>query len=224
MFFYLGTPDRLIDLEQEVGSVSEAKTRVSIAILDDNPFSPGESLKRHNFQLVELGPDIRSIDQISSYSIIISDVSGVGRAFGSIYDGAHVVHEIRKAYPDKYLIAYTGMTYSVAITDALSSADKRMEKDASIEAWVKVLEDGISEIINPRKRWIRLRRALLERGLELFDILNLEQAYIKSVKDRDPNHLAKKASSIYINSEIKDMIIKFSATAVASLVGKALSI
>jgi hypothetical protein len=118
------------------------------------------------------------VDQISAYPIIICDVAGVGRAFGSNLEGAHLVTEIRKAYPDKFLMAYTGMTYSLAMTNALTAADKRMEKDASVEAWVQILESGVNEVMNPRNRWVRMRRALLERGVELFDVLRLEQAFI----------------------------------------------
>jgi hypothetical protein len=164
------------------------------------------------------------VDQISAYPIIICDVAGVGRAFGSNLEGAHLVTEIRKAYPDKFLMAYTGMTYSLAMTNALTAADKRMEKDASVEAWVQILESGVNEVMNPRNRWVRMRRALLERGVELFDVLRLEQAFIKSVQLRKPDVLANEARSLGVSQEAKDLVIKFAATAVASLIGTALGI
>ena len=110
------------------------------------------------------------------------------------------------------------------MTNALVAADKRMEKDASSDAWVQTLEAGIGEIVNPRSRWIRLRRALLERGVELFDVLKLEQAFIKAVQQRKPDYLSDEAKSLGVSSEIKDLVIKFSATAVASLVGTYLGI
>lgn len=224
MFFPIGTPERLSSIGQEALDLAEAKSRVEIAVLDDNPFAPREALLVHKFRVVELGPDIRSLDQVSTYPIIVCDVGGVGKAFGSQLEGAHLVTEIRKAYPDKFLMAYTGMTYSLAITNALTAADKRMEKDASVEAWVQTLEAGINEVMNPRSRWVRLRRALLERGVELFEVLKLEQAFIKSVQRRQPDFLANEARSLGISQEVKDLVIKFSATAVASLVGTALGV
>ncbi|WP_428592343.1 hypothetical protein [Sphaerochaeta sp.] len=224
MFFTFGDPDRLSSIGQEATDLTDAKSKIEIAVIDDNPFAPREALLIHKFRIVELGPDIRSVDQVSTYSIIICDVSGVGKAFGSQLEGAHLVTEIRKAFPDKYLMAYTGMTYSLAITNALTTADKRMEKDASIEAWVQTLEVGISEVVNPRNRWIRFRRALLERGVELFDVLKLEQAFIKSVQNRNQSYLENKARSLGISEDFKDLIIKFSANAVAALVGKSLGI
>jgi hypothetical protein len=134
MFFHIGTPERLSSIGSEAIDMAEAKLRVEIAVLDDNAFAPRGALLNHKFRVTELGPDIRSVDQISNYPIIVCDVGGVGRAFRSSLEGAHLVTEIRKAYPDKFLMAYTGMTYSLAMTNALMSADKRMEKDASVEA------------------------------------------------------------------------------------------
>lgn len=224
MYFTFGTPERLSSVGQEAVDLGEAKAKIEIAVLDDNAFAPREALINHKFRIIELGPDIRSIDQVSKYAIIICDVGGVGKAFGSTLEGAHLVKEIRKAYPDKFLMAYTGMTYSLAMTNALTTADKRMEKDASIEAWVQTLEAGLSEVVNPRNRWIRLRRALLERGVELFEVLNLEQAFIKSIQNRQPDILANKARSLRISQEVKDLVVKFSATAVTSLIVKALAI
>lgn len=224
MFFVFGRPKRLNTIGQEATDLGEAKSKVEIAVLDDNPFEPREALLKHKFRIVELGPDIRSVDQVSTYPIVICDVGGVGKAFGSKLEGAHLVTEIHKAYPDKFLMAYTGMTYSLAITNALTAADKRMEKDASIEAWVQTLEAALSEVMNPRSRWIRLRRELLERGVEIFDILKLEQAFIKSVQGRKPEYLANVAQSLVVSEEVKDLVVKFSATAVASLVSSALGI
>jgi len=161
---------------------------------------------------------------VATYPIIVCDVAGVGRAFGSNAGGAHLVKEIRKAYPDKFLIGYTGQIHSIATTNALAAADKRMAKDESIEAWVQNLEEGINEVMNPRNRWVRMRRALLERGVELFDVLQLEQAFIKSVQQGKPDVLVSEVRSLGVAQEVKDLIIKFSATAVASLIGSALGV
>lgn len=224
MFRTFGTPEPLSSIGQESIDMAEAKRQVEIAVLDDNSFEPKEALLHHKFRITELGPDIRSLDIVSTFPIIVCDVAGVGRAFGSSLEGAHLVNEIRKAYPDKFLIGYTGLIHSVATTNALTAADKRMAKDESIEAWIKNLEVGMNEVVNPRNRWIRMRRALLERGVELFDVFKLEQAFIKAVRQRKPDALANEVRELGVTQEIKDLIIKFSATAVATLIGTALGI
>jgi hypothetical protein len=99
-----------------------------------------------------------------------------------------------------------------------------MAKDESIEAWIKNLEVGMDEVVNPRNRWIRMRRALLDRRVEIFDVFKLEQAFIKAVSQRKPDVLANKARELGVNQEVKDLVIKFSATAVATLIGTALGV
>lgn len=224
MFFSIGTPESLSSIGQAAIDIAEAKSKVEIAVLDDEKFQPREALLSHKFRIVELGADIRSLDQVSTYSIIICDVNGVGKAFGSNLEGAHLVAEIRKMYPDKFLMAYTGKTYSLSIANALTSADKRVEKDASVDVWVQNLEVALNEIVNLRQRWIRMRRALLERGVELFDVFRLEQALIKSVKNGESKFFDDQAQSLNVSSETKELVLRFSATALASLIGNALGI
>jgi hypothetical protein len=224
MFFHLGTPESLSSIGQESIDLRDAKSGIEIAVLDDNLFAPKDALVAHNFRIKELGPDIRSMDMIASYPIIVCDVRGVGKAFGSPLEGAHLLAEIRKSYPDKYLISYTGETYSLPITNALAAADKRLAKDDSIEIWIKTLEVALNEVCNPRNRWVRLRHALLETRVELFEIFKLEQALIKSVRQRKPAILSKYATTALISAEAKDLVTKFAATALAALVGSALGI
>lgn len=222
MFFPLGRPVPLSSLDQRDINNSEAKSRVRIAVLDDNSFAPKEALASHQFKIDELGPDIRSLDQISSYPIIVCDVAGVGRAFGSDQEGAYIVSEIRKEYPDKFLIGYTGETHSIQKTNALSKADIRMEKDAPVEAWVKNLEIGVREVMHPGNRWKRMRRALLERGVEIFDVLLLEQSFIKSVKNNNPDYFKRKVELIGLEGEAKDVVVKFASNVFVGLVLAAL--
>jgi hypothetical protein len=54
----------------------------------------------HKIKMVELGLDIRSLDQIAHYPIIICDVNGVAKAFDSDLEGAYPVSEIRTVYPN----------------------------------------------------------------------------------------------------------------------------
>jgi hypothetical protein len=224
MFYYIGSPAPLSSIGHDFTDIAVSKRQVEIAVLDDNPFAPKEALVHHKFRITELGPDIRSLDQVSSYPIIVCDVVGVARAFGSGSGGAHLINEIRKAYPDKFIVGYTGQTHSVAITNALVAADKVLRKDESIEAWIQILEKGVDEVVNPRNRWARMRHALLMRRVELFDVLMLEQAFIKAVKHRRPYVLETAARNLEIAEELKDLVIRFSATAVAALVSAGLGV
>jgi hypothetical protein len=175
-------------------------------------------LRAHGFKITELGGDIKSVDQVAAYPIVICDIRGVGLAFGSRYEGAHVISEIRKAFPDKYLIAFTGMTYDASYNEKLIAADKSTTKDAPIDLWTQLLESGLRSVGDPRERWIRLRATLLTRGVELYDILLLEQAFIKAISERSASSFTERAKKLPFSSEVLDLILKFAAVALLQLI------
>jgi hypothetical protein len=149
---------------------------------------------------------------------VICDIKGVGAAFGSKYEGAHVLSEIRKAYPDKYLVAFTGMTYDASYNEKLNAADKSATKDTPIEVWTQTLEAGLRAVGDPRERWIRLRPTLLAKGVELYDLLLLEQAFIKSIKERNAKTFSEKMMSLSLSNELLELLGKFAAAALVQLI------
>lgn len=99
MYFEFGRPELLSSLTLTCPELRELKQKVQIAIIDDHKLPMAKSLQSHGFQLAELGGDIRSVEQVSAYPIVICDIKGVGKAFGSPQEGAHVLAEIRKPTP-----------------------------------------------------------------------------------------------------------------------------
>jgi hypothetical protein len=223
MFITLGTPRHLNDLRPAATSLVEIKRKVSIAVIDDEPFLRADALRHHDFQLRELGGDIRSVDQVATFPVVVCDIKGVGVKFGSKFEGAHVLAEIRKSFPDKYLIAFTGMTFDASYNEALASADKSITKDAGIDQWVQLLEDALRCVSDPRIRWTRFRQSLLARGVELFEVFKLEQAYIKGVQTKDQELLKSDSIIKDLAPEIKDLVIKFVIAGAGQLIEKAIS-
>lgn len=200
-------------------SIAILKNQYEIAILDDEPFLRSETLKNHGFRIRELGGDIKSIDQIAAYPIIVCDIRGVGKSFGSTHEGAHVISEIKKSYPDKYIVAYTGSTYDATYNEKLALADKVAVKDTNLDGWITYLEDALVSIGDPKKRWLRLRASLLQKGVDIYDVHLLEQAFIKSIGSKNSGIFSAKAKELDISSDVMDLIIKFSVSALAQLIG-----
>lgn len=213
----------LASLQVGVQDISDLKRKVDIAVIDDEPFSKKSALSTHGFRLIEIGPNPASIDQIQAYSIIICDIKGVGRNFGSNLEGAHVLSEIRKAFPDKYLIAFTGMTFDARYNASLACADVSLTKDAGTDNWVEVLEVALKAVTNPRERWIRFRDEILHRGAELGDVLDLEQAFIQAVSQRNDNLFKQATEKINIPPEIKQLALKFAIAGAEHLIDKVLA-
>lgn len=213
MFAYIGTPKKLSDLGITCPDMGDLKSKNKIAVIDDEPFLKFGSLMAHGFNLTELGGDIKSIEQVMAYPIVICDIKGVGKAFGSDKEGAHVLSEIRKSYPDKFLITFSGMTYDASYNESLATADASATKDANVDYWTALLEKGLKDIGDPRQRWIRFRKNLLNEGIDLFELFKLEQAFIKSIEKRDASIM----KSHPVPDAVKDIVIKFSVTALTQI-------
>jgi len=218
MFLSFGRPKSLSELGVTLPEVSTLKRRVDIAVVDDESFVRVDALRNHGFRITEIGGDIRSVDQVAAFPVVVCDVRGVARALGSKYEGAHLVSEIRKSFPDKFLVAYTGVSHDVTYNEKLMHADKWIQKDATVDQWIELLERGLSSVGDPKQRWTRFRLRLLERGVELFDLMKLEQAFIKSISVRDSALFNDQAKKLPFSDELKDLAIKFGAYAVVQLV------
>lgn len=214
MFVHFGTPLRLSDLGLTCPELRELKQRVSVAVIDDEPFLKADALRSHGFSITELGGDVKSVDQVMAYPVVVCDIKGVGRAFGSSYEGAHVLSEIRKTFPDKYLISYSGMQYDVSYNHSLSKADASATKDAPAEYWVALLEAALKAVGDPKERWVRFRRTLVDKGLDAFEVFKLEQAFIKSLKARDKSVMVQAV----VPDEVKELVKAFASVALAQII------
>lgn len=213
MLFHIGSKRRLTEIQGKTPELAKLKQTNKIAVIDDNPFAKAAPLAAHNFQLAELG-DIRRIDQVSEYPIVVCDIRGVGAAFDSPLEGAHVLAEIRKLYPDKFLVAYSGTESDMSYNDLLRAVDVSVTKDARTEVWVSVLEKGLKEIGDPFNRWVRFRTQLSQRGVDASEIYRLEQAFLKSLAKKDSSILEKVAASI----SAQEIVTEFAKVAMKQLV------
>ncbi|WP_282296165.1 hypothetical protein [Stenotrophomonas sp. PS02289] len=218
MLINIGKKKSLKDIQGNTPDLAKLKQTSKIAVIDDNPFLKAGALAAHNFQLAELG-DIRRIDQVSEYPIVVCDIRGVGLEFGSPLEGAHVLAEIRKLYPDKFLVAYSGTESDMSYNDLLRAVDVSVPKDAHTEVWVSVLEDGLKKIGDPFNRWIRFRTQLSQRGVDASEIYRLEQAFLKSIDKRDSSIFEKVASSI----NAPEVVAEFAKVAMKQLVNFAIA-
>ncbi len=217
MFYSFGTPKRLDDLGVTLPPIKELKSKYEIAIIDDEPFVRASAIRHHGFRIIELGGDIKSVSQVAEYPIIVCDIKGVAKAFGSKYEGAHLISEIRKAYPDKYLIAYTGSTFDPTYNEKLNYADKVASKDIPSDNWTAYLEEALKNVGDPKERWLRLRDSFLKCGVDLYDVFKLEQAFINSINKRDSAIFTNSANSLSLKDDTKKLITNFTATALVKL-------
>lgn len=210
MYIQLGTPIKLDTLDINPLELSKLKDKFEILIIDDNTPAIVESLRRSGFRIRDF-KDIETIETVEPYPIIACDIEGIGKNFrpGSKNGGIHVLREIRKHYPDKYLIQYS--TKSQDIDESLTQADVIFPKDTTIDGWQDKIEESLRELGNPKKRWLKVRRRLSDEGLDGHDIFMLEQSYIKSLTSKK-YEIGSDSTTNSLSPAIKKIIKNFAAT------------
>lgn len=153
--FCFPKPLSLNDLQRDkematrLRSPSDLRRLIQIAVIDDQPFAPEHNLKNNQFQ-ISTYTDIHKIEQIQDFPIVLCDLQGVGLQLASDMQGAYLIEEIKRNYPEKAVIAFTGgATNSNMSKRAAAAADDYLKKDASIEEWRDVLDKHIRNLSDP---------------------------------------------------------------------------
>lgn len=159
----------------------DRRARFEICVVDDQSFDAGRTLKNFGYRFAEIG-DIKKIDEVSTYPIVLCDLMGVGLNFDDRKQGATLIREIRHNYPSIMVAAYSGASASSEQAKAaIALADKFIKKDADNDEWAQALDSLIRDASDQRKIWLRIRRSLIDDGIDTKALLILEDAYVRSV-------------------------------------------
>ena len=169
-----------------------------------------------NNKFLNLG-DIKDINAVHSYSVILCDIKGVGKSFGSKYEGAHVIEEIRRYYPSKILIAYTSHQFDPTYNKFFNLCDFTLKKDIDSDDWVTSLDKAVRMAQDPIAQWQKVRMSLLNHDINIFDLVKLEDAFVKKMLNIDKNFNFDKISKNLPN-DAKQIVLNFAS----SLIFKAL--
>lgn len=211
MYFEFGSPHKLDKLDKNPMNLQELKAKFQILLIDDHPPAILELLRKSGFNVRDF-PDIQNIEAVEPFPIVACDIEGIGKAFrpDSKVGGIHVLREIRKYYPDKYLIQYS--TKSQDIDPSLNKADIIFPKDTTIDVWQQTIEKALEELGNPKKRWMKVRRRLSDEGVDGHEIFRLEQAHIKDLLGATKDGLRSQSSTSNLQPALEKLIINFVVT------------
>ena len=230
-FFYWPTPLSINDLQQDKKVSSnlrlpaDLRRDIKIAVVDDQPFAPEHNLKNNQFQIVTY-TDIHKIEQLAEFPIVLCDLQGVGLQLASDLQGAYLIEEIKRNYPEKAVIAFTGGSTNSNISKrAILAADDYLRKDVSIEEWRDVLDKHIRNLSDPVYVWKQLRLRLIRADISPIDLLKLEHAYVSSIKAGAKNTKATLEEALKTSSSdplVKREIASFVASKAFDLVIEAM--
>lgn len=184
----------LKDLEQVKAQIKTDNSKFKIAVIEDKVFPFLEELRRHDFNIT-IYNDIERINLIADYDIVVSDIKGVGKLLGSKLQGAHLIEEIHKRYPNIYLIAYSASLFNPEYNKYFELCDETKRKGIDVNDWVKTLELAIKNCNDPIYQWEKSRKILLKNGVDIGIVSKLERVYVKSIVKGKKGLLIKELST-----------------------------
>jgi hypothetical protein len=217
MFFCFPKPKSISDLESNKAvydrtrKPSDLRRSIQIAVVDDQPFAPETNLRNNQFQISVL-KDVNNVDELRDYQIILCDLQGVGLQLSSDMQGAFLIEEVKRNFPEKSVIAFTGGSANSNISKrAYQAADDYLKKDASIDEWRDVLDRHIKNLSSPVNVWRQFRLRLVEAGITPYELMLLEDAYVKCIKDNpcETKSAIQKIVDNGSNAHVKSEVMAF---------------
>lgn len=204
MYWLIGQPRSIAELLIPPAIDSVPRERVPIVIIDDEGFPYLDLLRDHKYNMTKLD-DITDVGAVESYPVVLCDIRGVGRSLSERFEGAHVISEVRKRYPNKVIVAYTAQQYDPTYNRYLDHADFNQKKDADSEEWIETLDRALQLATNPATAWMRIRSRLLEMDLPISTVMKLEDQYVKFVQQARPTFPDRKLSS-HLPDQVKPLL------------------
>lgn len=181
-----------------------------ILLIDDEDIPLAKSLSTRGFRLVHWF-DLESIEAAKPYRIVLCDLNGVGLRLAPEMQGAGIIRELKRNYPDKVIVAYTGGGPSNITEQAYLDADYRLRKDATVDEWTDTLDTAIGQSADPSMIWRKTRPRLLTAGITPLQLTLLEDDYVRSIlngDERSMTDLSSRVDLMDISADAKKIFIE----------------
>lgn len=209
--FILGKTLELSELNNLNTDREFKRNTVDILCIDDQGFQYEEILRHHGFS-IRVIKDIEDIKAVEAYPIVICDIKGIGKSFNSPYEGGHIIQEIKKCYPSKTVVAFSGHSFDTKYNKFFKMADHVVSKDIDSDDWVNLLDEIVKQMISPIEQWKSMRQYLINQDVSTKTVFKLEQEYIEAMMKKDINKFGKEKTLGYLGSDIRGVIQGFTAS------------
>lgn len=185
------------------------RNNIKVAIIDDMDVPYLDSLHRSGYN-VRHYRDIEDFDMLKAYSVIVCDIKGVGKHFGSKLEGAYIISEARKLYPEKYIIAMSSAVYKISVTKIIGVADDKIVRDTDLDRVSASIDKAVNTMRSNRLRWLRLRETLLNtHNVDMYDVWMIEQVFIAAMIKKDKSKLENSKAINHLNDMVKGLLVNF---------------
>lgn len=212
----------LKDLEEIRGKFKFERSKFKIAVVEDKVFPFLEELRRHDFNIT-IYDDVARINILADYDIVVSDIKGVGKLLGSKLQGAHLIEEIHKKYPNIYLIAYSASLFNPEYNKYFKLCDETKKKGIDVNEWVATLDLAIKNFSDPIYQWEKSRTVLLQNNVSIDVVSKIEKVYAKAIIKGNSKLISKQISTAKTGVSdsakiIFDSVAVFAGTLISNII------
>lgn len=187
------------DIKIPILDESKLKQKTRILVVDDKEFDKLEALRTHGYNITKVN-EWSSIKDALDYQIIVSDNKDVGTKFGSSRDGAYVLAEVKRQYPQKECVLYSSSMIDIRGAK-MPEGIKYLKKNDDIEEWNYLLLSLIKDLYNPKKIWNKLNNELTSNCVERSKIQELEDNYVRQYLSNTLDQECIKPYKVYLSGD-----------------------
>lgn len=132
--------------EQCHHSVNNLKSTTQILFIDDEDFNVTKMLKKAGWKNIKRRGDFSNLDDVDliNANIVFVDIKGVGHVGGYKNEGIGLAAAIKKKYPNKGVVIYSGTHAHDIFNNDLDSVDARLPKNAEPIQFSNLIEQFAS--------------------------------------------------------------------------------
>lgn len=198
-------------------SVFEQRKHVRIVSIDDEEFSPLANLLSEGYQVSYIG-EHTGLRELRPYHIIICDVDKVYSNMNSEEHGAALIEEIKRVFPDKQVIVFSGLMGNVKkLKLARDRADYYIPKSAQMTTWSQTLDAAIDKCLDPIESWKKAKERLESLSITTHEISEIENIYVRSLISGTNKDLVGALKSSKVPEAAKNILHSLIASAIWGL-------
>lgn len=162
-------------------SIEKLRERVKILLVDDEEYEIIDILKTRGYSIYYKS-DINYLIETEPFDIILLDIKGIAKKFGSPKQGFGFAVNVKNKYPQKIVISFSG-TSDIRINEELHKIDGFIMKDTDVDIWCNRLDKYIKDYCDPNYQWNAIAKKLKKDGVEEDIINELKDEFISSFEN-----------------------------------------
>ncbi len=182
------------------------RNNVKICVIDDNGIDENK-LKKMGYNNVTAIKEYVNKEIIKPFDVVVCDINGIGNEIDPKRQGIAVALDIKKVYPEKIVILYSGenpIDYDENLDFKTSNIDGFIKKGISTKDFVDQLDIYCSPFWNPIDAWKFAEKNLRDEQTPNKIIAYLEHIYVKSI-EKNKNYV-----NMYVEKNNTEDVVKLS--------------